>query len=382
MSWRDDYDGIGTFRAVEFLVKSADTELGRRVAVHEYPLRDIPYIEDLGLKARQFSFDAFVIGDDYHIARDALIAELEKAGPGTLKHPYLGTMRVSVVSVRTSETNRQGGRCRFSLTFVIAGANTYPVHQIDTQSKVQAQADVAQTQAIDDFAATFKDEKLQANHFDQLQASIRGVLADIDKQVGEVVDPITALIRPPFNLGVEIIGSINRIAQKIIAPFDAIKLYTNLFGIGDDSSKIAATTQSRKQQATSTQAVHDLAKRGALIEACRSSSDAEYDSLDDAITVRNGLLDELDNQMQQDSINDCVYNALLDLRVAIIDDIRNRGADLPKLNTHTPLTAQPALVIAHQLYGNASRDAELIARNKIRHPGFVPGGEVMEVLNV
>ncbi|MBL1321506.1 MAG: DNA circularization N-terminal domain-containing protein [Methylophaga sp.] len=382
MSWRDDYDGIGKFRNAEFLVKSADTELGRRNAVHEYPLRNTPYTEDLGLKARQFSFDAFVIGDDYHIDRDALMAELEKAGPGTLVHPYLGTMRVSLINARTNETNQQGGRCRFTLTFIIAGANTFPNRQIDTQAKVQTEADVAQEQVIDDFSTTFNDEKLQANHFEQLQNSIQSVLADIDDQVGEVIDPITALIRPPFNLGTSIIDSINRIGQKIAEPFNAIKLYTNLFGIGDDRPTISTATISRKQQTISTQAVHDLATRGALIEACRSSSEAEYDSLDDAINIRNGLLAELDLQMHADNMSDCVYQSLLNLRVAIIDDIRTRGADLPKLNTHTPLISQSALVIAHQLYGDAGRDSEIIRRNNVRHPGFVSGGDALEVLNV
>ena len=40
----------------------------------------------------------------------------------------------------------------------------------------------------------------------------------------------------------------------------------------------------------------------------------------------------------------------------------------------------PALVITHTLYGNVDKEQDVIARNRIQHPGFTPGGEVLEVL--
>jgi prophage DNA circulation protein len=45
-----------------------------------------------------------------------------------------------------------------------------------------------------------------------------------------------------------------------------------------------------------------------------------------------------------------------------------------------PQATQPALVLAYSLYEDASRDADIIARNNVRHPGFVPGGRTLEVL--
>mgnify|MGYP000977712715 CR=1 FL=1 len=39
-----------------------------------------------------------------------------------------------------------------------------------------------------------------------------------------------------------------------------------------------------------------------------------------------------------------------------------------------PPASVPALVAAHRLYGDAGRDAEIVGRNRIRHPGRVPGG--------
>jgi prophage DNA circulation protein len=39
----------------------------------------------------------------------------------------------------------------------------------------------------------------------------------------------------------------------------------------------------------------------------------------------------------------------------------------------------PALVVAHRVYGDATRADEIVSRNRVRHPGFVPGGIALEV---
>ena len=57
MSWREQLQ-IASFRGVEFKVDSHSISGGRRVEVHEYPLHDTLYAEDLGRKARECSFDA------------------------------------------------------------------------------------------------------------------------------------------------------------------------------------------------------------------------------------------------------------------------------------------------------------------------------------
>ena len=40
----------------------------------------------------------------------------------------------------------------------------------------------------------------------------------------------------------------------------------------------------------------------------------------------------------------------------------------------------PALVIAHQVHADATRENEIIKRNAITHPGFVQAGYALEVL--
>ena len=383
MSWRDRYTGKGKFRDAEFLVRSSDMVFGRRTVVHEYPKRDDAYVEDLGLKSREFTLEAFVIGADYHIARDNLIAALEMPGAGTLVHPYLGTMRVSLKSPpRKRESNKDGGRCEFTLNFIISSDKKYPDQQVDTQNAVDVQAEKSLVDSINDFSNSFSVLNLAEDVVQNVENEIDNVMGAVENVVGTFVDPISTLIRTPANMAASITGSISSINTLVSKPGNALNIYKNLFSTGDDSPSIPTTTASRRQQAASVTALHNLIKRSALIEACRASSQMEYDAYEDAIAVRDSLLDELDTQMHTDDVDDIVYLSLLDLRVAVNNDIRSRGADLTRLKKFTPLTTLPALVISHQLYGDASREGEVVARNNIRHPGFVQGGNELEVLNV
>jgi len=108
-------------------------ESGRRIVPHEYPKKDVPYAEDMGRRAREFTIRGYIIvyprnvdGDDlkkkdYTVARDALIKALETDGPSTLQLPLLGIMNVACTRYRVTEENRSGGFCSFDMSFVEYG---------------------------------------------------------------------------------------------------------------------------------------------------------------------------------------------------------------------------------------------------------------------
>lgn len=102
MAWRDELQP-GSFRGIPFLIDTASTQAGRRIALHQYPLRNTPYAEDLGRQARGFRVQCLVVGPDYMHGRDALIDACETAGPGTLIHPYYGQKRVVAQRVEVRE---------------------------------------------------------------------------------------------------------------------------------------------------------------------------------------------------------------------------------------------------------------------------------------
>jgi prophage DNA circulation protein len=101
-----------------------------------------------------------------------------------------------------------------------------------------------------------------------------------------------------------------------------------------------------------------------------SDAEASTTSYANMLEVRDTLLSAIDEEMLV--ADDTVYVALQEARAAVWTDMTTRARDSSRIKSLTPKQIQPALVLAYDQYGDASRDAEIITRNNIRHPGFVP----------
>lgn len=438
MTWRDkireqsahNVPFMGSFRGAAFIVPGNRTTGGRRTVVHELPQRDLPIVDDLGAKAKEFELEVFVDGSmvssgNYMDARDALMAALDQAGPATLVHPWNGTLRVQQThAYRVREDNRDGGRATFRLSLVRVTAGTESPTQVTyTPAATQQAADAADLAAINDFANTASTTSaitgnplngwnvtgLPDFHLNQLNDEITRTLAPIESALGAgtrltttlssglttveatvsgVTSTVSSLIRSPYNMGAAIIGFVHQMADIVTEPVRALRLYQGLFNAGNDSPAIPTTTAVRRQEAASAAALHAIVQRGAVIAAARQSSVATYSNRDQAFGQRDTLLDAIDTQLLATNpvtgapISDDVYQALETLRAAVAEDLRTRGAQLPQVASFTPLQTLPALVIAQKLYGDYTRADEIISRNDIQHPGFVAGGDALEVLSV
>jgi len=177
-SWRDNL-WPASFRSVNFQVFSSDTTVGRRNIVHQYPFQDNPYVEDLGGDADEFIVEAFVIQNnennyDYFAERDRLIQELKKAGPGTLIHPFLGSLTVSLVGKASiKESFDEGGIARFSMTFVRAEKDIipYPKQTIDHINAVDLAVENAQNDMVDGFGDHYDAEDAPAATVESIEAA-------------------------------------------------------------------------------------------------------------------------------------------------------------------------------------------------------------------
>ena len=395
MSWKDKLIE-GKFRDIPFKVESSDGEIGRRIALHQYPLRDKPYAEDLGRKARQFTLELFAIGADYMTNRDSLIKAFETKGPGLLVHPYLGEMTVTVIEARgPRESTREGGMARFSVVFSESGDAVFPKSTSDSGRVVNDKADIAewalQRSFTNEFDATGRPEYIPDHakslvekvtaKLDELRQAIPGTPEDVTKFVADLQSfsaSLESLIREPADLAAEIYGLISDVALLPDRPLRAIKAYRQLWDALSGEPTIAETTASRKRQADNQQALQDLVHRAAVVEAVRTAATVEFSSYDDAVALRDELAEKLDDEMA--TADDDSYFALADLRVVLIRDLNARGADLARIVSFTPTLTLPALVLSYRLYADASRDTEIADRNKVRHPGFVTGGTELEVL--
>ncbi len=155
MTWRQNLRPA-SFRGVGFHVEDRDLSGGRRIKNHEYPKRDINFPEDMGLKTRELSPSAYLIGDDYASRRDQLVAALEREGPGSYVDHWGRSQRVVVLDFSLSESRDEGRMCRIDIVFLNAGAVLYPAAVPATAVQLVTAAGGLMRAARDAFADQYR----------------------------------------------------------------------------------------------------------------------------------------------------------------------------------------------------------------------------------
>lgn len=391
MSWRDNLRPA-SFRGVPFKIQGHSSDVGgRRLQVHEYPGRDDPYPEDLGRKTREFSIDGYVIGDDYMRERDALIDACNKAGPGTLVHPYLGTLSVVCSGCQVTERTEDGRMARLSLSFTDAGENRFPAASADTAKVVDLAATDAVSKISADFADSFSVDGLPAFVADDatgiVEKASSAILAigslstagAIVRGAASLVSGAIDLVRNPALLASELTGFIGNAALSISPAADAVKGIKGLAAFGADLAAVPLTTATRIAQAANQTALCSMVRRAGIVEAARLAPTLSFAYQQEAFDLRDDLGTLLDGEMATSS--DSVYGSLARVRTTLVKDLNMRAPGLARLVQATTHATEPALVTAYRLYEDADRADEIVARNRLRHPGFVQGGGTLEVLS-
>lgn len=423
MSVRSEQLLPATFRGVPFEVTSGSLKGGRRTVVHEYPQRDNPYVEDLGRATRQVTIEAFVVGDDYIDRGTALLAEIEKPGSGTLIHPWLGEMTVTVTSV--SELKFDTGLGAAYLTFVAteAGDLEFPVMGIDTQTEALEAADELEQSAISKFIDSI-DLSIVSEYID---AALSGALLDVLGVVGsaeiakafgfatgvaDLASKGLALIsKDPKVFAQKLAGALglskwattatawSRVAKQLrnLASDEKLSSGTRAKIEADrdrlplsDTQKAAMTNraavESLTRQLLLAQVVgvsaligtsKDTSAPGAMVTAAASpfAEQEPIQSNDDLIEVRNELLEVLDQELLMET-DDEMYQAIEKARTAVFEAVTERANAQSRLITVTPPDIMPAVVLAYDYHDDANRDREIALRNGIDHEGFCPAEEM------
>jgi prophage DNA circulation protein len=149
-----------SYNGVPFGVENASIVVGRRVALHEYPFRDIPWSEDIGRATRKLQIKGFLISDpllyrggDVLTQRKALLGAVETKGAGQLIHPSLGQLTVSCLSVAVNERTDKGRYFEVEFTFYDSGERLFPSSATNTTGTTLEFADLADASSISDFVS-------------------------------------------------------------------------------------------------------------------------------------------------------------------------------------------------------------------------------------
>ncbi len=391
MSWREKL-GEGSFRGKPFHVTSVTYSGGRRGPLEEYPQRDLPYKEDMGRKGRTFPLEAFVIGDDYFAAREALIAALEEPGPGELVHPYYGKRRVAVETFRVSESNDEGGIARFSIEFVETPVKpSQPTAVVDPISKVRASGVAAKASVGAEFLS-------QYNSSNTLKTSTAGVLESASEAMGSALAKVATGVQTLASVKRQINDFGSNAAALVNSPSVLLSSLLEIFetlgtvvsGIDPIGALLAAyfftpgtrppaTTTTRAREQANFDAVHRVIQRVIAVHTATVAIELTFPNYEAAVQSRTAITDVLDEQAEVAS--DDTFPALHQLRADLTKAVPGTSGDLPRLLRVTPGFTVPSLVLAHSLYGNLNFEQDLVDRNNLKHPGFVVGAGELEILS-
>ncbi|TCS62591.1 DNA circularization protein [Varunaivibrio sulfuroxidans] len=399
MSWRDNLRKA-SFRGASFFYSSADGELGRRFQVHEYPGQDRAYHEDLGAKTPRHRIEAYVWGAGALDRAARLRAAIAAPGSGALVHPVLGELTVACTEARERHTTRDGGYVAFSLTFEETGDVPRPRARAATGARIDHAAGGAMGAAQSDFKNTFNvgglPQFVAADGADKVRAGIDALTrafsgvrlggadaAAFASGAGAARDQAASLVRDPAGLAQKLGGLI---ALPLDLPGGRLagalgRLY-DYAGPASAPTAAAPPTATRRAQQGNADALSALIRRTAVIHGARAAARETFANRAAALTRRDTLAQALEGESL--TAPDPTYRALTALRAEVVQGLDARAAGLPRLRAVTPIATRPALALAHDIYGDTPAAAvgmadALVRRNRVRHPGFVPGGDTLEV---
>ena len=429
-----------SFRGVPFAILSEEGNHGRRQAVHEYPYRDTAWIEDMGRGTRRFIIRGFLVqnslvygGGDVISQRLALIAACEEKGSGTLMHPTLGEMTVSIPEngLRISGSAESGRSFEFTLMVIESGLKVFAVTG-NTASGETVRTNylkLVSTAVLSTIARVKSEIRGVTQGINTIKGTITFWTSMVDSTISEVTNVSNVLSSTfgnnrygRYNKGAVGGGSGLKVhdaddtedyqalsgqitAQAVMDRQGVLDKTTNLNtsttpdafvqgvadvvnailgsagGVNDKIlafEKLAASISTEYQRAESSQQIAATINTlivilcsGAMTSA---AADANPTSRDEAEDITRRVATQLDTALilAGDRSDDELYNSLMQVRASFLSAMDLISADLSELmqiNTASPL---PALVLANRLYQDGSRANELIQEANVPHPAFMP----------
>ncbi|HEX7853878.1 MAG TPA: DNA circularization N-terminal domain-containing protein [Sphingobium sp.] len=408
-----------SFRGVPFAVIRQDLQAGRRNVVHQYPGRDEPWAEDMGRAVRVYRIRGFLLNNDkvymggpVAAQRAMLLAAIEQKGTGTLTYPTLGVRTVVCSRFSIGEEMDAATYSELDLEFVEAGTQKFPslllsgskllskvslakITQIANYVRVAAVLIGAVTQRSAASAAAQWGTKISALGRDA--TSVQSVLSRTQANVGRFATGGNAGVTGSNNVTTTDIetlianaaasrAALDHIATTFMAAIDpqsradaAGSMVASLRQCCQDPADALRLLNALTQQADaisdpSAIAIGNLVRQLAATELATAVSEYQPFSYDDAMGTMSNVASVLDQQATSaaDAGQDDVYSTLRDTRMEVINDLRARAGSLARLMPFNHARPLPALVLAQEAYGDASRASELVQQAGAISPLFMP----------
>jgi len=199
-------------------------------------------------------------------------------------------------------------------------------------------------------------------------------------RVGSVGDRLTAtsaITRTDVAIEAPIVDRVAGVIADLRAamePETALQALAPIAAFGLEGPAFPAITPSRRREAKNLATIAMLAQVAALTQMCAAIADMDFTDRRAAIQVRADIAEAIDAELDI-LIGPDAYPAalaLLDLRGRTVEYLSRAIADLAPVVAVSALVTMPSLWWANRLYGDAGRATELVAKNRVKHPSFMP----------
>jgi prophage DNA circulation protein len=425
-----------SYKGVPFYVDQHEIVGGRRISIHEFTNRDNPFNEDLGGTFQPVTVNAYVSGDNADAMASALFGACTSHGAGTLILPLLGSHRVHCVDVKMKTDYRKLGRIQLSMNFVKdAGLKGGLTARINPLRQVQVIAQQARQVVSDAFSARYgvqdrlfgrSTDIAKAHVADEIRlvaglglvalegvVSNQGVYASINREaitLAERADTLSRQIvtvsqlrrvssdkdsQPPYaeagRLTNALMGKLGDSVEDKRALF--LSLAETLPSIGAPSELAVDLTHAsitRRSTAKLVSEYRTVARQAMAIAAMQAAGEAakSITSRRDARFIRARMGDVTDRIIAEarsqeelavlSELRGVAAQSLKEAPVEGVDTFRNNnGRDKNHIGNAAEMVINasrqlPATYWGWRLYGDPARAQELIERNDVPHPSFMP----------
>lgn len=413
-----------SYRGAPFWVEHDTEDYARRIVTHEKPMSETPDFEDLGARYESFRVTGYVFGSDAVAQKDAVAAAAKARGPAILTLPAVAPFMARCMSLSISRSKDRQGYFELAFEFrkddggsmgffTPLGAFESMIGSVLTDAIAPISDMVSEALQVVDVALYARDaavgvvQGLASAVFDAVGTvadAVAPAFADITAFVSDVGAVSGAALNVYSNAEtllasstsdasatatsgvVPAIFDLMNSAVATMTPADAYTVTKTLtdFSVNEEppidpnpNGDIArlnaeiAKSSSEQARAKNVAVLNAAVRSAALILNAKAASAMTYDNRAQAVQTRADLVEAFSNQITQtDDI--AVVKALCQARDLAVKAISAQTADLAPVIDVTAPQSMPALYWAYRLYGDPSRADELVARNDVTRPAFMP----------
>ncbi|MBQ8465712.1 MAG: DNA circularization N-terminal domain-containing protein [Alphaproteobacteria bacterium] len=166
------------------------------------------------------------------------------------------------------------------------------------------------------------------------------------------------------------------------APAEAFQTVRQLASSSNASETANDSTEEAKAEKLCMQQLEQYTKQIVVAQEAQIITDIEFKNAEEANNILDAFLKDAEEVELFEDVEPSneIMQALRDLRRDVVEYMREIIINLPQTKTITLGETTPSLALAYDLYEDLERADEIVKRNGIKYPQFIPANKELKVL--